>query len=36
MCGRYTEGRHRPEKAEKVLRELIKRRWPDLPPRYNV
>jgi putative SOS response-associated peptidase YedK len=36
MCGRYTEGRHRPEKAEKALGELIKRQWPDLPPRYNV
>jgi putative SOS response-associated peptidase YedK len=36
MCGRYTEGRHRPEKAEKALRELIKRRWPETPPRYNV
>lgn len=36
MCGRYTEGRHRPEKAEKALRELIKHRWPELPPRYNV
>jgi putative SOS response-associated peptidase YedK len=36
MCGRYTEGRHRPEKAEKALRELIKRQWPELPPRYNV
>ena len=36
MCGRYTEGRHRPEKAEKALRELIKHQWPDLSPRYNV
>jgi putative SOS response-associated peptidase YedK len=36
MCGRYTEGRHRPEKAEKALRELIKHRWPETPPRYNV
>ena len=36
MCGRYTEGRHRPEKAEKALGELIKRKWPDRTPRYNV
>ena len=28
MCGRYTEGRHRPEKAEKALGELIKRHGP--------
>ena len=36
MCGRYTEGRHRPEKAAKALRDLIERKWPDLAPRYNV
>jgi len=36
VCGRYTAGRHRPEKAEKALAELIKRKWPDLLPRYNV
>ena len=36
MCGRYTEGRHQPEKAEQALRELIKRQWPALSPRYNV
>ena len=36
MCGRYTEGRHRPEKAEKALRGLIEDKWPDLVPRYNV
>jgi len=36
MCGRYAAGRHRPEKAEKALRDLIERQWPDLTPRYNV
>lgn len=36
MCGRYTLGRHRPEKAEKALKDLIERKWPDLVPRYNV
>jgi len=36
MCGRYSEGRHRPEKAQRALGALIKRKWPDLPPRYNV
>ena len=36
MCGRYTEGRHRPEKAEKALADLIHRQWPTLVPRYNV
>ena len=36
MCGRYTAGRHRPEKAEKALRDLIEHKWPDLLPRYNV
>lgn len=36
MCGRYAAGRHRPEKAEKALRDLIERAWPDLTPRYNV
>lgn len=36
MCGRYTAGRHRPEKAEKALAELIRRQWPTMLPRYNV
>lgn len=36
MCGRYTEGRHQPEKAERALRDLIEHKWPDLAPRYNV
>ena len=36
MCGRYAAGRHRPEKAEKAMRDLIERKWPDLVPRYNV
>ena len=36
MCGRYAAGRHRPEKAEKALRDLIQRHWPDMTPRYNV
>ena len=36
MCGRYALGRHRPEKAEKAMRDLIERKWPDLVPRYNV
>ena len=36
MCGRYAAGRHRPEKAETALRDLIERKWPDLTPRYNV
>src|SRR4051812_40159917 len=36
MCGRYTAGRHRPEKAEQALAELIQNHWPELPPRFNV
>lgn len=36
MCGRYTEGRHRPQKAEKALADLIRQQWPTLLPRYNV
>ena len=36
MCGRYAAGRHRPEKAEKALRDVIQRKWPEMTLRYNI
>jgi putative SOS response-associated peptidase YedK len=36
MCGRYTITKSRLEAAERALAKLIERRWPDLPPRYNI
>lgn len=36
MCGRYTIATRRLDEAERALQHLIKRRWPELEPRYNV
>ena len=36
MCGRFTNTRPRLKKTELALKPLIKGRWPDLEPRYNV
>ena len=36
MCGRFTNTRPRLKKTELALADLIKQKWPDLAPRYNI